>query len=134
METRIEKTIEKHNCAYNCAQALLCTYCDLFDVDENTAFKLSEAFGLGMGSTEGTCGALSGILMLLGLKNSSGKDNSGKSKAQTYKYAKDYVNKFKALVGSTICKEIKGIESGKVLLSCEECIKCAAKIVEENLL
>lgn len=134
MESRIDLTIEKHNLGYNCAQAVLCTYCDLFDIDENTAFKISESFGLGMGGAQSTCGALSGLLMLLGLKNSVGIKEAGKSKPFTYKNAKEFSKKFEEIAGSTICKEIKGIESSKVLLSCEECIREAAKLVEKDLL
>ena len=36
METRVEKTIERHNKGYNCAQAVACTYCDLVGMDEIT--------------------------------------------------------------------------------------------------
>ena len=49
METRVEKTIERHNKGYNCAQAVACTYCDLVGMDEETMFKATEALGLGMG-------------------------------------------------------------------------------------
>ena len=34
MDTRVEKTIERHKKGYNCAQAVACTYCDLVGVDE----------------------------------------------------------------------------------------------------
>ena len=43
METRVEKTIERHNKGYNCAQAVACTYCDLVGMDEETMFKATEA-------------------------------------------------------------------------------------------
>lgn len=49
MDTRVEKTIERHKKGYNCAQAVACTYCDLVGVDEETMFKMTEALGLGMG-------------------------------------------------------------------------------------
>ena len=60
METRVEKTIERHNKGYNCAQAVAGTYCDLVGMDEESMFKATEALGLGMGGMEGTCGALTG--------------------------------------------------------------------------
>lgn len=133
METKVEQTIERHQKGYNCAQAVFCTYCDKFGIKEEDAFKISEGFGLGMGATESTCGALTGLIMLIGLKNSGGLAASGTTKAQTYKIAKEYADKFKAQVSSTICKEIKGTESGKVLKSCPDCIKIAAALAEEYL-
>ena len=67
MESRVEQAVALHQKGYNCAQAIICTYCDLFGVDEQTAYKMSEGFGLGMGMME-TCGALTGGLMMAGLK------------------------------------------------------------------
>ena len=72
METRVEKTIERHNKGYNCAQAVACTYCDLVGMDEESMFKATEALGLGMGGMEGTCGALTGACVIAGMKNSCG--------------------------------------------------------------
>ena len=49
MENRVEKTIERHKKGYNCAQAVVCTYCDLLNAEEQDAFRMSEGFGAGMG-------------------------------------------------------------------------------------
>ena len=68
METRVLKTIERHDKGYNCAQAVACTYCDLVGIDEETMFRITEGFGAGMGNMEGTCGAVSGACALAGLE------------------------------------------------------------------
>ena len=57
MNTRADEAVEKYKNGYNCAQAVVCTYCDLVDGDEKTMFKATEALGIGMGNMEGTCGA-----------------------------------------------------------------------------
>ena len=67
MEERQERAIALHNKGYNCAQAVACTYCDLFGLDEETAYKMAEGFGLGMGLME-VCGALTGGFLLAGVK------------------------------------------------------------------
>ncbi len=72
MESRKEKTIERHDRGYNCAQAVACTYCDLVGVDEDTMFRMMEGYGLGMGGTRGVCGAASGFIALWGMVNSKG--------------------------------------------------------------
>ncbi|MDO5389365.1 MAG: C-GCAxxG-C-C family protein [Clostridia bacterium] len=133
MKTRIEETIKKHNKGYNCAQAVACTYSDMTGLDEETVFKLTEGLGAGMGNMEGTCGAISGACVLAGLINSSGNMEAPDSKGKTYKLSKEILNKFKEDKGSVVCKELKGIETGKVLCSCEECIKDAARIAESVL-
>ena len=70
--TNQERAARLHGNGYNCCQAVLLTFCDELGVDPVTAFKIGEGFGLGMGGMENTCGALSGAIMLAGLKNSDG--------------------------------------------------------------
>ena len=83
MKSRVEETIARHDKGYNCAQAVVCTYCDLLGIDEETAFKMSEGFGFGMGMTE-VCGAVSGMTFIAGLKNSDGNLSAPKTKKDTY--------------------------------------------------
>ena len=64
MESRVKETIVRHDKGYNCAQAVACTYCDLFGYKEEDVFRMTEGFGLGMGCMAGTCGALSGAVLL----------------------------------------------------------------------
>ncbi len=131
MQTRIEETIQKHNIGYNCAQSVACTYCDLVGLDEVTMFKVTEAFGLGMGGMEGTCGAVVGACVLAGMKNSTGNLEKPNSKANTYKLSREILKQFKEQNGSVICKEFKGVGTGNVLRPCEECIKDAAALAEK---
>ena len=61
-----------HNSKYNCAQAVLLAFADEIGEDKEVLFRISEGFGFGAGCGEGICGALSGAIMLAGLKNSDG--------------------------------------------------------------
>lgn len=131
-KSRVENSNELHKVGMNCAQAVICNYCDIFGVDKKTAFQMSEGFGAGMGSMEYVCGAVSGLLMLAGLKNSSGTTENP-TKGSTYKLSKDLINKFKEKNGSVICSELKGLKTGKILRSCDGCIADACEIFEELL-
>ncbi len=133
MNTRVEETIKRHDKGYNCAQAVACTYADLVGLDEETLFKLTEALGAGMGGMEGTCGAVSGACVLAGLVNSTGNLETPNSKGKTYKLSREIVNEFLDKNSSVVCKELKGVTTGKVLRPCADCIKDAAKIAEEVL-
>ncbi|MGE4548829.1 MAG: C-GCAxxG-C-C family protein [Intestinibacillus sp.] len=130
MESRVQQTIDRHKKGYNCAQAVACTYCDLFGVDEQTAYKMAEGFGLGMGQ-QNVCGALTGALMLAGLENSGGIEVPGTTKGATYKKARDLAAQFEDTAGALLCKDIK---AEPIKCSCEGCIRHAAHLVEENLL
>ena len=48
MSTKAEYAISLHNQGYNCAQAVACTFCKEFGVDEQELFRIAEGFGLGM--------------------------------------------------------------------------------------
>ena len=116
MESRVNKAAERHKKGYNCAQAVACTYCDLAGIDEETMFKVTEAMGLGMGGMNGTCGAVTGACAIAGMLNSCGDLDRPVSKGAT---------------GSLTCRDIKGVDTGKILKSCPDCVKDAARILEE---
>lgn len=131
--TNQERAARLHGNGYNCCQAVLLTFCNELGVDPVTAFKIGEGFGLGMGGMENTCGALSGAIMLAGLKNSDGDLDHPKTKAGTYRISRELTEAFKEKTSALVCRDLKGIDTGKVLCSCPKCIDSAVQIVEEIL-
>ena len=126
METRKHLAAEKKRCnSHNCAQAVVCTYCDLVGLPEQTAKELASSFGGGMGNREGTCGSLVGAGMILGLKT---KDRE-LAKARM----KDIMTRFQERNGATRCCLLKGIGTGKVLRDCPDCVADASEFLEEYL-
>ena len=119
---RSEQAVENKS-RMNCCQAVLAAFPDVTGLSNETAMRLGAAFGSGMGGMDGTCGALCGAEMVLGMKAYEGKPLHGKAKAM--------YRAFFERAGSTVCREIKGIDTGKVLCSCEDCVRHAAEIVEE---
>ena len=43
MKPRVEQATEKFKSGYNCCQAIICTYCDLVDISEEEAFRISSS-------------------------------------------------------------------------------------------
>ena len=133
MSTKAEQAIAFHDKGYNCAQAVACSFCKEFGVDEEEMFRIAEGFGLGMGGMAATCGAVSGAVMLAGLKNSCKNLEQPASKADTYKLTREITKTFLEKNGSLTCGELKGTETGKVLRSCPDCIRDAVEIAESVL-
>ena len=106
----------------NCCQAVLFAFRMETGFDMETLAKIGAPFGSGMGNTEGNCGALIGAQIVLGLLKYENKGMHAEASA--------LYNEFKKLSGSTICKELKGIETGKVLCSCEDCVRNAVTALE----
>ena len=131
--TKKEKAALLHAKGYNCAQSVACAFCEDLGLDEELIFKLNEGFGAGFGGGKSACGALSGAIMLAGLKTSSGNLFAPDSKKATYKVAAQFTEDFKQKAGSIICEEIKGINNGTPLISCAQCISIGVELFEEYL-
>jgi C_GCAxxG_C_C family probable redox protein len=128
--SRCEKAVEYHKKGCNCAQAVVCVFADKIGMEEDKLFRLSEAFGGGMGGTQNVCGAASAMVFVAGALKSKGIDNLPKTnKKESYSFAAKLLNEFDKKVGSLICGEIKC----QNLRSCDGCIEDAVKILEENI-
>ena len=126
MDTRKHIASEKlENGTHNCAQAIICTYADLVGIDEETGRNLGNAFGSGMGNMEGTCGALVGAGITLGMFT--------KDRAKSMKGMKQMMNQFQQRNGATQCKLLKGGGTKVVLRECPDCVGDAAEFLEEQL-
>ncbi|MBQ5984807.1 MAG: C_GCAxxG_C_C family protein [Bacteroidales bacterium] len=126
METRKHLAAEKKRCnSHNCAQSVVCTYCDRVGLPEGTALDIAGAYGTGMGNMEGTCGAIVGAGMIIGLATRD--RNLSRSRM------KELMTRFQERNGATRCKLLKGIETGKVLRDCPDCVADASEFLEDIL-
>ena len=131
---RAEQASVKHRNGYNCCQAVVCTFADEVGIDESLLYKMGEGFGAGMGTTLGVCGAISGAAMLAGLVHSDGNtEKAGLTKPKTMRVAGIMQKKFVERAKALICKDIKTGNNGKALTSCDDCIRIAVRLVEEEL-
>ena len=134
IEERVAEIKDKHTRGYNCAQIVLCSYAEELGIDEETLFRISEGFGAGMGGMMQTCGAVTAMFMALGLANSSGDLQACDTKPQTMKKVRELAAEFEKKNGSIVCRELIGIDTGKVLRSCDGCIEDGIRILGEYLL
>lgn len=100
-------------------QRFLPHHMDAFD----DAMNIAGAFGGGMGNMEGTCGALVGSGIVLGLVN--------KDKVKSMKQMRQIMTKFQERNGATQCKLLKGVGTKVVLRECPNCVADAAEFLEE---
>ena len=109
----------------NCCQAVLVAFADKLGKSEDDLLRLGSGFGSGMATMEGTCGALVGAIMVSSLLSPDGKARNN---------SRAIMSRFKELCGgATICRDLKGIETGKVLCSCEDCVRNAVLSAGEAL-
>ena len=91
----------------NCAQAVIVAFSDVTGMDEKTSARISSAFGGGMGRMREVCGAVSGMLMVLGhLYGYTDPGEEDCHKAAHYALVQELAGKFREEAGSIICREI----------------------------
>ena len=109
--SKVWEAAQKHKDGYNCCQAVVCTYCERLGMDEKTAFRAAEAYGLGIAGMFQTCGSVCGMMMLAGLKNSDANMESPASKFATFDLGKEMAKRFEQRNTSMICNDLRGTDA-----------------------
>ncbi len=117
-------TVKKEKGA-NCCQAILLAYKDELGLDEAFLMRMGSCFGGGMGTTYGTCGALCGAEMVTGLMKYKGEN--------LRTTAAEVQEAFKSKCGATVCRDLKGLDTGEVLCPCDDCVLNAVDVVKTML-
>ena len=115
-EERADKAAQLKESGYNCCQAVVAALSDLTEADTDKLMQLASGFALGIGNMEGTCGALVGASMIAGLVT------GGRG---TVRCTRRISEAFRDKSGSITCKELKGFPNGKMLSTCEQCVRNA---------
>lgn len=129
---------------FNCSQAVLTAFAPDFGLDEELALKIGTSFGGGARNAE-ICGAVSGGLLVLGLKYGHYVATDNEQKSRAYAIGVDYTNRFKEANGSIVCRDLLGYDltipeeaaciKEKCLFAevCPKMIKSAVEILEQVL-
>lgn len=138
----------KHSLGLNCCQAVLLAFAPEIQSrcgsGEDYLLALGSGFGSGMGCGNATCGALVGAGMVAGLLNTpaSSPDEEETRRVPTTMITRGFCQKFKDCAGALRCSDIKGLQTdpstgkvirGKVLCSCDDCVRHAIQIAEDLL-
>ena len=108
MDERLERLIKSYSVDFqkgrlNCAETVLITMCDYYDMHMDICPMIATTFGGGICSRQGICGAMSGALMVIGLKH--GRELGG-DRSKAYELGKALLDWCENEQGSTICKEL----------------------------
>ena len=110
LEARVSRAVDNFMAGYGCCQSVVAAFSDLYGLDELTAKRIAAGFGGGVGRLRMMCGAVSGIVMLVGLDcgQTEGSDREGKSAC--YKVVQQLLARSEQENGSLICAEILGLK------------------------
>ncbi len=113
VDQRAALGIKKFIDGYNCSQAVVAAFADVYGLDDNY-IKLSSSFGGGMGRLRMTCGACAGMFMLAGLQTASAAANDLESRTRNYAAVQRLGKEFAAENGSMVCADLLGLRAGIV--------------------
>jgi C_GCAxxG_C_C family probable redox protein len=131
---------------FSCAQSVFYSFCDDFHFDKNTALKIACGFGAGMGRKEEVCGAISGGIMVLGIKYGRGEKDEKTATELTYAKTRELMDKFTQRNGTFICRKLLNgceltTEQGQkefkekdfLNKTCKQCVQSAVEILENTI-
>ena len=134
--------VETFRDGINCTQAILAAWGSRHGLDRDTAMKLGGAFGSGMNMGE-TCGAVTGALMIIGLRHAKVSKAGFLSRDRTERETLEFIERFKTRNGTVSCKELLGCDLGtpegratarrdrSFKTRCPNFVRDAAEILEE---
>ena len=140
-----EAALALHERGANCAQAVLGAFSQKLGLEGESAMRVATGFGGGMGRLAGTCGAVTGAFMALGLARGMRKPEEAEAKETTYGLVREFARRFTERSGALACRDLLGEDIGtpqglkaareKKLFStrCAGYIRDAVGIVEDML-
>jgi len=106
MNTRSDIATEKFLAGYNCAQAVLYSFCDDLRFDKDMALRLACGFGVGMGRKQEVCGAITGGIITIGLKYGRGEGQDKTRTEETYGKVLELMSRFESKHSTSICRTL----------------------------
>jgi C_GCAxxG_C_C family probable redox protein len=130
---------------YRCSEAILTSYCGKVGLNKNLAMKIGCAFGGGLGSNGDVCGAITGSIIILGLKHGRTNKDDADTRVKTDIQVQTFLKKFRSKHKHTRCNDLIGFDrstpkghdiaaaAGVFKKICPKLVKDAAEILEELL-
>ena len=142
--TKKEKALSLFSSNFNCSQAVFTAFAPDFGIDEKLALMLATSFGGGARNGE-ICGAVSGALLVIGLKYGHWDSNDNEQKSRAYEISVDFTKRFKEANCSIVCRDLLGydltVPEDKVFIKeknlfktvCPKMVESAVEILEKVL-
>jgi len=102
MNERVKQSTEYFESGLYCSQAIFGTFCEGYGLDKEAAFKISCGLNSGVRCAD-ICGAVSGAVLVIGLKY-------GDSNANCNLKTEEFIKRFKEENGNIICRNLLGCD------------------------
>ncbi len=143
--SRVEQAVSCFQDGFNCSQSILSTFSVEFGLNRDIALKLATGFGGGMGRLGKTCGAVTGALMVIGLKYGTASIEDDAAAEKTSSLVQKFIKEFTEINGSSTCDDLldcdistpEGLNTAKeknlFTTLCPNFVRTSAEILEKIL-
>ncbi len=143
--TKSDDAVANYKSRFTCSAAVFSAFSDELGLDPDTAKKIACGFGAGISRTGNMCGAVSGALMVIGLKYGKTEANDDAATDKTRARVRKFIQEFTEKNGSVNCTALLGYDlsdpeafslardSGLFLTKCPALVRDSADILEKIL-
>lgn len=143
--TKSDEALAGFMSRFTCSSAVFSTFSYEPGLDPDTAKKIACGFGAGISKSGNICGAVSGAIMVIGLKYGKTQANDEAATYRTRALVRKFLQEFARRHGSVNCTELLGYNLGKpeefaqardnklFVTKCPELVGDAAAILEQIL-
>jgi len=144
--TKSDDTEQCFQQGFTCSSAVFSTFSEEMGLDPDTVRKCSCGFGAGVSKTGNICGAVSGAVLVIGLKYGKTKPGDDTATEKTRGLVREFIREFTARNGSANCTELLGYNlsneadyekarrAGLFTTKCPAFVRDSAEILERMLL
>jgi len=143
MNANHELATKLFSSGFNCAQSVIAVFCEKYGMDKETALKIAGGLGGGFRSAD-ICGAVSGAVLVVGLKYGQSIDGDTDTKQNCSAKTIEFLNEFRARNKAITCRDIlqcdittpEGMAEARsknlFRTTCVDAVKSAVSILEES--
>jgi C_GCAxxG_C_C family probable redox protein len=143
--TRSDEAFRCFMSRFTCSSSVFSTFSDELGLDPDTAKKIGCGFGAGISRTGNICGAVSGAIMVIGLKYGKTQADDEAATEKTRSLVRQFIHEFEQKNGSVNCIDLLGYDlsdpeafsvakdSGLFVTKCPTLVRDAADILEKIL-
>jgi len=106
--TKTDDALACYGSRFTCSAAVFSAFSDDLGLDPDTAKKIACGFGAGMSKTGNICGAVSGAIMVIGLKYGKTQADDDAATEKTLALVRQFIHEFTEKNGSVNCTELLG--------------------------
>lgn len=143
--TKSDDALASFMSGFTCSSAVFSAFSGELGLDDETAKKIACGFGAGISKSGNICGAVSGAVMVIGLKYGKTRIGDNAATEKTRALVREFLQEFTARHGSVNCTDLLGynlsdpVEYEKAremklfTMKCPELVRDAAAILEKKL-